>query len=111
MRTVIAVQGEFMGRGNEKVGKRLTASFLRKLVMVDPKPEAIVFLNTAVYLLTPRSNALDELTQLQDAGVDLLACGTCVGFFKVEDELQLGEISNMLEIATLFAQADKVITI
>lgn len=100
-----------MGRGDDGLGTKLTGSFLRTLLSVDPKPEAVVFYNGAVKLLAPGSPSLEPLRQLDDAGVDLLACVTCLEFFHLTEHIAVGQVSNMREIGQRLLDAAKVVTI
>ena len=50
-----------------------------------------------------------ELTMLEENGVDLLPCGTCVNHYGVE--LATGEISTMDQIVQELNKAEKVITL
>ena len=109
--TVIVVSAEQMGRGDDGLGAKLLGNFLRTLSSVDPKPDALVFYNGAVKVLGPGSASLDSLKQLDDAGVDLLACVTCLEFFSLTEEIEVGQVSNMREIAQRLMSAGKVITI
>lgn len=109
--TVVVVNAEQMGRGDDGLGAKLLGNYLRTLASLEPKPEAIVFYNAAVKLLGPGSASLEALRQLEDAGVDLLACVTCLEFFQLTDRLQLGHVSNMREIAQRTLAASKVITV
>jgi intracellular sulfur oxidation DsrE/DsrF family protein len=70
----------------------------------------MLFYNSAVKLLTANSPVLDALTGLASAGVDLVACGTCVSFFGVADPLPAGRVSDMQEIVQIILAADKVVT-
>jgi selenium metabolism protein YedF len=97
-RTVVVVSAETMGRGDDALGARLVGSFLRTLVNADPAPDAIVFYNAAVKLLGQGSPHLDALRALEDAGVDLLACVTCLEHFALTGSLAVGTVSNMREI-------------
>ncbi len=76
--TVVILSAEEMGRGDDALGAKLLANFLRTLTGIDPKPDAILFYNAAVKLLGPGSASLDALRLLDGAGVDLLACITCL---------------------------------
>lgn len=109
--TIVIVNAESMGRGDDGLGAKLLGNFLRTLASVDPKPEAIVFYNAAVKLLAPGSAVLDPLKQLEDAGVDLLACLTCLEFFGLGGKLALGQVSNMREIVQRTMAVAKVITV
>lgn len=108
--TVIILHAETLGRGDDALGAKLTGSFLRTLATVEGKPDAIVFYNAAVKLLAPESPHLEPLRALHDAGVDLLACVTCLEHFALTTRLALGTVSNMREIVQRTMGAAKVVT-
>ncbi len=109
--TVVIVSAEQMGRGDDGLGAKLLANFLRTLTGIEPKPDAMVFYNAAVKLLGPGSASLDALRQLDAAGVDLLACVTCLEFFDLTRKIAVGHVSNMREIAQRTLAAAKVVTV
>jgi len=49
MKTTILLNSETLGRGDDELGKKLIGSFLSKIWMLDEKPDAIIFYNSAVY--------------------------------------------------------------
>ena len=100
-----------MGRGDDALGEKLLGNFLRTLTALEPKPDALVFYNAAVKLLGPGSASAQELQALDRAGVDLLACVTCLEFFGLTAGMRVGQVSNMREIAQRLLSASKVITI
>jgi selenium metabolism protein YedF len=108
---VVVVGSEQLGRGDDGLGAKLLGNFLRTLTAQDPKPDTIVFYNAGVKLLAQGSSSLEALKQLDDAGVDLLACVTCLEFFGLTDKLAVGHVSNMREIVQHLMAAAKVITI
>jgi len=108
---VVVLHALEMGRGDDELGAKLTGSFLRTLVSTDPKPDCIVFYNAAVKLLSSESPVLDTLRQLDDTGVDLLACVTCLEFFGLTERIAVGHVSNMREIAQRLLAASNVVTI
>jgi selenium metabolism protein YedF len=107
---VVVLNADVLGRGDDALGAKLAGSFLRTLVTLEEKPEALVLYNGAVRLLGPASPHLEPLRELVRAGVDLLACVTCLEFFALTAELQVGRVSNMREIAQRLLAASKVIT-
>ena len=109
--TVVTIHAETMGRGDDALGAKLMGSFLRTLSTVEEKPDAIVFYNAAVRLLAPGSNHLEALKALDAAGVDLLACVTCLEFYALTDQLAVGAVSNMREIVQRTMRASKVVTV
>ncbi len=111
MHTVVLITADTLGRGNEELGATLMASFLRKLWVEPQKPAAVLFYNSGVRLLAPGAPALDAIDGLQRAGVDLVACGTCVSFFGLRDALVAGRVSDMHEIVQTLLAAGKVVTV
>jgi selenium metabolism protein YedF len=110
MKTVIVLRGELLGQGDDQLGEQLMGSFLRKLWAARERPETILFYNSAVKLLGPESMVLDALEGLSAAGIDLVACGTCVGFYNLKQKLVVGRVSDMQEIVELLLRAEKVVT-
>lgn len=111
MKTAIVLNSAGMGHGSEQLGAKLIGAYLKKLWARDDKPQYILFYNSAVKLLTVQGGSLDALTGLQDSGVELLACGTCIDFFEISDAIKAGQVSNMEEIVDVMTRVDKVITI
>ena len=110
MKTAIILNGETLGHGDDWLGRQLMGSFLRKLWASREKPDFILFYNSAVRLLASGSGVLDALEGLSNAGVDLIACGTCVGFYELKDKLIAGRVSDMKEIVDILLQTEKVLT-
>jgi intracellular sulfur oxidation DsrE/DsrF family protein len=109
-KTAIILNSESLGRGSDELGKTMTGSFLRKMWASTKKPDTIIFYNSAVHLLTRKSSVLDALNGLSKAGVDLVACQTCIGFYDIEKKIVIGRIVEMAEIVSILMKADKVIT-
>ncbi|MFO7677850.1 MAG: DsrE family protein [Thermoplasmatota archaeon] len=110
MKTTIILHSESLGKGDEKLGKILMASFLRKLWGLQKKPDVMIFYNSAVNLLTDTSSVLDALDALSKDGVDLIGCKTCIGFYNIEQKLSIGRMVDMQEIVSLLMKSDRVIT-
>ncbi len=108
--SVIVLHAPTLGRGDDELGARLMGSFLRTLVSVEPKPDTMVFYNGAVQLLGRDSPHLEALRALDDAGVDMLACVTCLEHYALVDSMALGFVSSMRDILQVTLRAGKVIT-
>ena len=52
---------------------------------------------------------IDDLRALERAGIDIIACGTCLNFFELADQLAVGRVTDMLEIAGLLASAGRAV--
>ena len=111
MKKLVVINSEFFGRGSDELGKKLIGSFLRKVWSQDDKPDAVIFYNSAVKLLEKGSPVLDALDALAAAGVDLIACGTCVTHYELKSKLALGRVSDMQEISSSLMSAERVITV
>ncbi len=109
--TLFVLHADTMGRGDDALGAKLLGSWLRATASVEPKPDAIVFYNSAVKVLGPGSPHLAVLRELEDAGVDLLACVTCLDFFELTKCIEVGQVSNMREIVQRTTAARKVVTL
>ncbi len=109
---VVVIPSEFMGRGeHEELGRVLVRGFLHTLGEVQPLPDTIIFFNSGVKLVVEGSPALDDLRNLCDQGVTILACGTCLGYYNLKEKIAVGEISNMYTIAETMLRAGKVVSL
>ncbi|MBM7557312.1 sulfurtransferase-like selenium metabolism protein YedF [Halanaerobacter jeridensis] len=87
-----------LGEGEEKLGTILTKGFISTLLDVRPLPDKIIFMNSGVKIPTLNQQAIDDLKELEEQGVNILSCGTCLDYYEITEELAVGEISNMYEI-------------
>lgn len=107
---VYVISADAMGRGSDELGWALLQTYIQTIEQVDPLPRKILFYNSGVKLVTAQSGALDALRRLQEKGVEILACGTCLDFFKLKSEIKIGQISNMYDIMSAMSEADKVVS-
>ena len=105
------VSKEFMGTGDDVLGKKLIDMFLYTLTQTDDLPKNIIFMNGGVKVQSNDEQAIEHLNVLKDMGVRIVVCGTCLNFFGLENDLKIGEISNMYEITELLQTSPKVITL
>ncbi len=92
---IFLVQSEGLGRGDEQLGSMLMANFLRLLGESQDKPGSLIFWNAGVRLLCQGSPVLNRLKQLEEQGVELLACSTCLEHFDLMDKLAVGKPTTM----------------
>lgn len=111
MDTVIVIGSDEMGAGDSGLGRKILGSFLKTLPTVDPRPETVVLYNGAVRLMGPASPHLEALRALEEAGVEILGCITCLEFYGLTADIAVGRISNMREIVQHLQRAAKVVTI
>ncbi len=107
--TVVLITSDVLGQGSAELGERLMSAFLHTLLELSPLPAAIVLMNAGVHLALQGTRCLEDLQALAARNVDVLACGTCLGYFQETDRLAVGRISNMYEIAEVLMGAGKVV--
>jgi selenium metabolism protein YedF len=106
---VVQVTACTMGSGDDDLGALLLRSFLKTQSQLDRKPDAIIFYNDGVKLCCEGSLLLDDLRALESAGIEIIACGTCLNFFELADQLRIGRVTDMLEIASRLADAGSIV--
>ena len=81
-----------MGRGDDELGQILIRGFFHALGQTTPQPHTIIFFNSGVKLVVEGSPVLEDLQALCGQGIELLACGTCLGHYGLKDKgLAVGE--------------------
>ncbi len=103
------IAGETMGRGNDELGAVLMKSFFFALKELTPLPWRVLFINAGVKLSCEGSELLPHLKELEDRGVELLSCGTCLDFYNLKEKLRVGKISNMFEIVSSLSESTAVL--
>lgn len=110
-KTLVFVGSDRIGRGDDQLGAGLMKNFLATLKEMGPDLWRLVFVNSGVKLCVSGSASLETLHELEDSGVSILVCGTCLTFFDLLDQKQVGETTNMLDVVTSLQLASKVITV
>ncbi|HWQ88683.1 MAG TPA: sulfurtransferase-like selenium metabolism protein YedF [Desulfitobacteriaceae bacterium] len=98
-----------IGEQDPELGGLLIHNFFNKLIEAKELPSHIILLERGVHLLLPEFSALEALKILEEKGVEILACVTCLEFYDIKDQIVLGKISNMPAIIEIIHQAEKVI--
>jgi selenium metabolism protein YedF len=106
---VVLVDGVTVGRGDELLGSVLMKSFLHTLKEIEPRPWRLIFLNAGVRLASEGSDLIALLKELEDLGVEILSCGTCLDFFKLKEKLVVGRVTNMYDIVSSLVAATTVL--
>ncbi|MFZ5915821.1 MAG: sulfurtransferase-like selenium metabolism protein YedF [Chloroflexota bacterium] len=107
---VIYISADCMGRGEDELGGVLIRAFLHTLNKVAPLPDTLIFVNTGVRLVVAGSPVLEDLEALSQQGVEILACGTCLNYLELMDQVAIGTVSNMYTIAETLLSAGKVVS-
>ena len=108
-RIVVFVTSDLFGQGDKKLGQILMKAFVKTLKELETRPQTAIFANSGVRLTTEGSDLIDDLRALEQDGMAILSCGTCLDFYSLLDKLRVGAASNMYEIATALVEADRIV--
>lgn len=109
MSTVVYISSETLGRGDDRLGATLMKAFLDTLSQFADKVSHVILINAGAKLAASGSPVLGQLRQLEQVGVQILACGTCVNYFDLKEKITVGSISNMYAIIETLSQAERII--
>ncbi|MCX7918743.1 MAG: transcriptional regulator [bacterium] len=107
---IVLLSSTGLGSGDQQLGELIMANFLRLLPDQPNPPKKLICWNAAVKLLTTDSPVFNHLQKIESAGIEILACRTCVEFFGLEEKIAVGKISTMQVIQQLLLEND-VITV
>ena len=107
---VILVSSDQLGKGDKELGEGVLETFFTLLKQREDLPAAIFCMNRGVFTLTEQSFVSVHLKELEEKGVEVIACKTCVDYYGVEKQLIAGKISGMPAFLDLAAKYE-VITI
>jgi selenium metabolism protein YedF len=106
---VVYVSSQGMGSGDDELGATLMEAFLDTLSQFKGRFTHAVFVNAGAKLAVTESPVLEQLRQIEQTGVRVLVCGTCLRHFGIEDRLAVGTVSNMYEIIETLSAAKRVV--
>jgi selenium metabolism protein YedF len=109
--TVILVTNNGMGKADLALQHKLAAKYFELLMQNTHLPAAICFYTEGVKLAVTSSPVLEQLKALEAKGVRLILCSTCLDFYGLSDQTQVGIIGSMSDIIEAQTKASKVITI
>lgn len=101
---IVVFDSNTMGGGDQEFGKILVESFMVSLSEQDIYPSYIVFYNKGVELTSLNENTIADLKKIEDQGVQILSCGLCLDYYKLTDDLKVGQITNMYNICQLMSE-------
>jgi selenium metabolism protein YedF len=108
---MVLITSVHMGHGDDGLGDMLMFNFIKTLKEMGPDLWRVAFVNSGVSFTAEGSEAVPILQELAGEGVQIAACGACLAYFHLLDKIQVGEVTNMLEIVTGMKEADSVVTI
>lgn len=109
--TCIFINSDKMGNGNDELGHVLMKGYIYTLTESKPYPKSILFVNSGIKLTTENEATIENLKILQDAGVEILSCGTCLDYYRLKDDLKVGTVTNMYTIVETMNNSSKTISL
>lgn len=100
-----------MGSGSDELGSVLVKGFIYSLCELSAPPKNIIFFNSGAFLTAQDSNAIDDLKKLEKKGTNILTCGTCVNYYKLDGSIAVGTVVNMYDITESIVKSCKIISI
>ena len=107
----IFISSDKMGEGNDELGKVLIKGFIYTLTECKPYPKYIIFVNSGVKLTTENEATVENLKILEESGVEILSCGTCLDYYGLKENVQVGSITNMYTIVETMNKSLQTISI
>ncbi len=109
--TIILVTNNGMGKADLALQHKLAAKYFELLTENTHLPAAICFYADGVKLTVSGSPVLTQLKTLEGKGVRLIICSTCLDYYGLNDQAQVGIVGGMTDIIEAQTKASKVISI
>jgi selenium metabolism protein YedF len=107
----IFISSDKIGNGNDELGAVLMKGFIYTLTESKPYPKSILLVNSGVKLSTENYDTVENLKILEEAGVEILSCGTCLDYYGLKESLKLGSVTNMYTIVDIMKNSLQTISI
>jgi intracellular sulfur oxidation DsrE/DsrF family protein len=109
--TVLLITRKGMGEADPALMIKLLQTYFKLIDESDTLPAVICFYTEGVQLVVKGSPVLESLQSLEDKGVRLIICNTCLSYFGLSDEVAVGIKGGMTDIIEAQRRAGKVITL
>jgi intracellular sulfur oxidation DsrE/DsrF family protein len=100
-----------MGSADLPLQQKLLDTYLNLLEENKTLPAAICFYTDGVKLVIEGSPLLERLSQIEQSGVRLIICSTCLNYFGLSEKVRVGIVGSMSDIIEAQKRASKVITL
>ena len=109
--TILIFSRNGMGDAPLELQQALVTKFFSLTLESGDLPAKIVFYTEGVKLCCTGSPIIDALKAMEAKGIELVLCATCLSFFNLEDQVEVGVVGGMGDILTALQMAPKVISI
>ncbi len=84
--------------GEGELGSILVKGFLEAISQQEVLPKTIICVNSAVLLTTTNDNEIIKIFKtIEEKGVKIFSCGTCLDFYNIREKLVIGEAGNAMD--------------
>jgi selenium metabolism protein YedF len=109
--TILLITREGMGSADTALQHKLLDTYLKLLIENNSLPAAICFYTDGVKLIVEGSPLLERLSEIEQKGVRLIVCSTCLNYFGLSETVRVGIVGGMSDILEAQSKASKVITL
>ena len=106
---VVVIRSSYMGEGSEELGSVLIKGFIYALSQQDELPQTMLFYNGGAKITSEGSESIEDLKALEEKGVKIFTCGTCLNYYGLTEKLCVGEATNMYEITKKMTEASLIV--
>jgi intracellular sulfur oxidation DsrE/DsrF family protein len=109
--TVLLITRNGMGDAEEALQQKLITTYFKLLDENNTLPAVICFYANGVRLVVQGSPVIEPLKSLEAKGVRLVLCSTCLNYYNLIDQVQVGIVGGMADILEAQRRAGKVIAL
>lgn len=96
-----------IGSGDERLGATLMKNYLYTLARTPhAEPPFIMLMNAGVHLSCTCEETIADLKLLEEQGATVKSCGTCLNFYGLTDQLQVGEVGSIVDTVEASSSSD-----
>lgn len=107
---LVIVGTDALGK-EEEIGKVLVKGFFETMKVHKQLPHTLFFLNAGVKLTTVNAEVAPILREIEQLGVEIYSCGTCLKHYGLEQDLKVGKRGTTNIVVEGLLDFDKVVWI
>ncbi len=105
---MLVVGTDTLGK-EEELGRMLMKGFFETMKVYKQLPHTLFFLNAGVRLTTTNADTVPLLRDIENMGVEIYSCGTCLKHYGLEPELKVGKRGTTNIIVEGMQEFEKVV--
>jgi hypothetical protein len=109
--TVLLITGYGIGQGPEDLRLKLAVKYFQLLEQASSLPGVVCLYTDGVKMVVEGSPVLELLKSLEEKGIRLVVCSTCLEYFQLTEKVRAGIVGSMADIQEAQFRAAKVISL